>query len=117
MAAVSAQTSSSRSGHSNSHSSSNVSYEAFAPRSTVQISRLSRIAALTSGPAARGLAASGASPTDSSHVSGDILVEAMSPQASLGRDVAAWNRVYAKLDDGATKFAPAGNRVLFVSSG
>ena len=83
MAAVSAQTSSSRSGHSNSHSSSNVSYEAFAPRSTVQISRLSRIAALTSGPAARGLAASGASPTDSSHVSGDILVEAMSPQASL----------------------------------
>jgi hypothetical protein len=54
--------------------SSNVSYETFAPRSTAQVSRLSRIAALTAGPTAM---ASERKTDDSS--SGDSLLKAMSP--------------------------------------
>lgn len=55
-------------------SKSNVSYEMFAPRSTAQVSRLSRIAALTAGPTAR---ASTETRTDDS--GGDTLLKAMSP--------------------------------------
>eukprot|EP00339_Tiarina_fusa_P009055 CAMPEP_0117008848 /NCGR_PEP_ID=MMETSP0472-20121206/8208_1 /TAXON_ID=693140 ORGANISM="Tiarina fusus, Strain LIS" /NCGR_SAMPLE_ID=MMETSP0472 /ASSEMBLY_ACC=CAM_ASM_000603 /LENGTH=818 /DNA_ID=CAMNT_0004710987 /DNA_START=23 /DNA_END=2479 /DNA_ORIENTATION=+ len=55
---------------------SNISYETFAPRSSAQVSRLSRISALTAGPAA--LAA-----TDSYDDSGaDTLLRAMSPPES-----------------------------------
>jgi len=52
---------------------SNVSYELFAPRSTAQVSRLSRIAALTAGPAAL------AKERSSNDSSGDSLLQAMSP--------------------------------------
>jgi conserved oligomeric Golgi complex subunit 3 len=48
--------------------SASVSYEKFAPRSTAQVSRLARIAALTAGPTAR-------APDDNS----DALLKAMSP--------------------------------------
>jgi conserved oligomeric Golgi complex subunit 3 len=62
---------------SSNHSSSNVSYEMFAPRSAAQVSRLSRIAALTAGP----IATSGSS---SDYVLDDVsdgtLLKAMSPQ-------------------------------------
>lgn len=55
-------------------SSSNVSYEIFAPRSTAQVSRLSRIAALTAGPTA--LASTDRKPTNDTS---DSLLHAMSP--------------------------------------
>lgn len=54
--------------------SSNVSYETFAPRSSAQVSRLSRIAALTAGPTA---VASERSADDS--LAEDSLLKAMSP--------------------------------------
>ena len=56
-------------------SSANVSYETFAPRSSSQVSRLSRIAALTAGPAA--LAASSTDTYDDSGA--ETLLRAMSP--------------------------------------
>lgn len=59
-------------------SSNNVSYEKFAPRSTAQVSRLSRIAALTAGPTAR--AASNVNDYDSAY-SESSLLKAMSPPA------------------------------------
>ena len=55
--------------------SSNVSYEVFAPRSTAQVSRLSRIASLTAGPTA--LATMDTQTNDSSEE--DTLLKAMSP--------------------------------------
>ena len=57
-------------------SSSNVSYEAFAPRSSAQINRLSRLATLTAGPMARGA-------TNTIDDSSPSLVECMTPPASL----------------------------------
>jgi len=59
---------------SSSNSNSNVSYEKFAPRSTSQVARLSRIAALTAGPTARGR--ENDSSVQQQHTS---LLEAMSP--------------------------------------
>jgi len=58
----------SRSGH--------VSYEMYAPRSTAQVSRLSRIAALTAGPTAL---ASSSVEEDSATGGGDTLLQAMTP--------------------------------------
>ena len=55
---------------------SNISFEIFAPRSTAQVSRLSRIAALTAGPIVR---ASAALAADDSN---DTLLRAMSPPPS-----------------------------------
>jgi hypothetical protein len=55
-------------------SSSNVSYEVFAPRATAQVSRLSRIAALTAGPTALSSIS-----TDDPSSGGDTLLQAMSP--------------------------------------
>lgn len=52
---------------------SNVSYEIFAPRSTAQVSRLSRIAAMTVGPTAL------ASSSDDDGTGGDKLLQAMAP--------------------------------------
>ena len=59
-----------------SASTPSVSYEKFAPRSSSQVGRLSRIAALTAGPTARA-SASSASDNDSSAT--DFLLQAMSP--------------------------------------
>ncbi len=53
--------------------SNNVSYEVFAPRSTAQVSRLSRIAALTAGPAALAV------PSEDDVAGGDRLLQAMTP--------------------------------------
>lgn len=58
-----------------SSSISNVSYEAFAPRSSAQVTRLSRLAALTAGPTARGSASDSAEASSAPHT----LVEAMTP--------------------------------------
>ena len=59
-----------------------VSYEKFAPRSSSQVARLSRIAALTAGPTARAANAldnPAASDNDSSALASDFLLQAMSP--------------------------------------
>ena len=66
---------------SSSSSTSNVSYEVFAPRSTAQVSRLSRIAALTAGPT--GLAAENtvSNGTSMNNQEQDTLLKAMSPPA------------------------------------
>lgn len=67
------------------HSSSNVSYEVFAPRSTAQVSRLSRIAALTAGPTALATVDSSSDTSRSNSnqnrndPSSDLLLQAMSP--------------------------------------
>ncbi len=67
--------------HANNRSSStsaNVSYETFAPRSTAQVARLSRIAALTAGPTARAAAVAYADQI-AAESSTKILLEAMCP--------------------------------------
>lgn len=63
-----------------------VSYEKFAPRSSSQVGRLSRIAALTAGPTAR------ASASDSGHNnndSADFLLQAMSPPPESASSIAS----------------------------
>lgn len=61
-------------------STPSVSYENFAPRSSSQVGRLSRIAALTAGPTAR---ASASTTTDNdSSAATDFLLQAMSPPPS-----------------------------------
>jgi hypothetical protein len=67
---------------SSSSPSTNVSYEVFAPRSTAQVSRLSRIAALTAGPTglAENTVANGNSNNDPEK---DTLLKAMSPPAFI----------------------------------
>lgn len=77
MATTVAPTTPGRSSSGNSNNpSTNVSYELFAPRSTTQVSRLSRLAALTAGPTSLA-ATSKAKESDSND--GDSLVQAMSP--------------------------------------
>eukprot|EP00980_Cylindrotheca_fusiformis_P030278 scaffold24619_cov215-Cylindrotheca_fusiformis.AAC.1 len=65
---------------------SNVSYETYAPRSTAQVSRLSRIAALTAGPTAMASSDSSSSTTATTGLAvndlmngGGTLLQAMSP--------------------------------------
>ena len=63
--------------------SSNVSYEKFAPRSSSQVNRLSKIAALTAGPtalAARTAAAAAAEPTNDNKTG--FIKQVMSPPSS-----------------------------------
>ena len=67
-----------RKGSAASGGSSSVSYETFAPRSSAQVSRLSRIASLTAGPTA--LAASSTDGYDDSGA--ETLLKAMSPPES-----------------------------------
>jgi hypothetical protein len=62
--------------------STNVSYELFAPRSTAQVSRLSRIAALTAGPAALSSSSSSSSVDNGGGRGGGgdtLLLQAMTP--------------------------------------
>lgn len=64
-----------------SNQSGNVSYELYAPRSTAQISRLSRIAALTAGPTA--MVSSTTNGVDAG-AGGDTLLQAMTPPPIAG---------------------------------
>ena len=67
-----------------------VSYEKFAPRSSSQVGRLSRIAALTAGPTARASASSAASDGhNNNNDSADFLLQAMSPPPESASSVAA----------------------------
>jgi len=63
-------------------SKNNVSYELFAPRATGQVSRLSRIAALTSGPISLGLGEIKDSQTSSVLAGEAYILQAMSPPGS-----------------------------------
>lgn len=65
-----------------STSISNVSYEKFAPRSTEQVSRLSRLAALTAGPTAQANEDSASSDNDRP----DFYMKAMAPRLSNDAD-------------------------------
>ena len=60
-------------------SSSSVSYENYAPRSSSQVGRLSRIAALTAGPTARAGTNASSSATSNNNDSADFLLQCMSP--------------------------------------
>eukprot|EP00531_Pseudo-nitzschia_arenysensis_P006063 CAMPEP_0116147324 /NCGR_PEP_ID=MMETSP0329-20121206/17692_1 /TAXON_ID=697910 /ORGANISM="Pseudo-nitzschia arenysensis, Strain B593" /LENGTH=849 /DNA_ID=CAMNT_0003643241 /DNA_START=138 /DNA_END=2687 /DNA_ORIENTATION=- len=63
-------------------SKNNVSYELFAPRETAQVSRLSRIAALTAGPISHGFGED-KDTQSSSVISGEAsILQAMSPSGS-----------------------------------
>ncbi|CAB9508404.1 Golgi complex subunit 3 [Seminavis robusta] len=64
-----------------SSSTPSVSYEKFAPRSSSQVSRLSRIAALTAGPTARAATAATEIPDNA-----DFLLQAMSPPPGKGQE-------------------------------
>ncbi len=66
---------------SKSTSKSNISYELFAPRATAQVSRLSRIAALTAGPISHGFGEDKDNQTSSSDEAS--ILQAMSPPGSL----------------------------------
>ena len=64
-----------------SASKNNISYELFAPRATAQVSRLSRIAALTAGPISHGFGEVKDNQTSSSDEAS--ILQAMSPPESL----------------------------------
>jgi len=68
----------------NTNSKKNVSYELFAPRATAQVSRLSRIAALTAGPTALGSGKDKNSAPSSTASNSDeaTILKAMSPPGS-----------------------------------
>ena len=68
-------------------SKSNVSYELFAPRATAQVSRLSRIAALTAGPISHGFGEDKNSQTSSALADEASILQAMSPPRSSSSSV------------------------------
>ena len=94
--------------------SSNVSYEVFAPRSTVQVSRLSRIASLTAGPTA--LATMDTQTNDSSEE--DTLLKAMSPPESTDSTTTLESDSDAKimLDDAIDKSGDLTNLLKHTTS-
>ena len=94
--------------------SSNVSYEVFAPRSTAQVSRLSRIASLTAGPTA--LATMDTQTNDSSEE--DTLLKAMSPPESTDSTTTLESDSNAKimLDDAIDKSGDLTNLLKHTTS-
>ena len=68
-------------------SKNNVSYELFAPRATAQVSRLSRIAALTAGPTNLGSTEAKSNQASSTGANEISILQAMSPPGSSSAPV------------------------------
>lgn len=79
-------------------SKNNVSYELFAPRETAQVSRLSRIAALTAGPISHGFGEDKDAQTSSLAAGETSILQAMSPPGSSSSSMS--------LSDGGNGNAP-----------